>query len=162
MNASFTTPDLCDEFPELIHPVEPLFKSYGGNKHFCGEIVTVKCFEDNSKVKQLVSTDGTNKVMVVDGGGSTRRAYLGDMLAELALKNAWRGFLIFGCVRDVDILATIPLGIKAIGAHPMKTEKRDHGDINLPVTFGGVTFTPGHYIYADNNGIIISPSSLLD
>ncbi|MFT5520119.1 MAG: regulator of ribonuclease activity A [Enterobacterales bacterium] len=161
MNASFTTPDLCDEFPELIHPVEPLFKSYGGNDHFCGEIVTVKCFEDNSKVKQLVSTDGTNKVMVVDAGGSIRRACLGDMLADLAIKNGWQGFVIFGCVRDVDILAAMPIGIKAIGVHPVKTDKKDHGDIGLPVTFGGVTFTPGSYIYADNNGIIISPTALL-
>jgi len=162
MKPSFTTPDLCDEFPELVHPVKPLFNSYGGNDHFCGEIVTVKCFEDNSKIKQLVATDGTNKVMVVDAGGSMRRACLGDMLAKLAITNGWQGLVIFGCVRDVDILATLPLGVKAIGVYPVKTDKMNHGDINIPVTFGGVTFTPGHYIYADNNGIIISPSSLLD
>ncbi|PCJ45673.1 MAG: ribonuclease activity regulator protein RraA [Gammaproteobacteria bacterium] len=160
MKQSFTTPDLCDEFPDLILPVESLFNSYGGMSSFSGEIVTVKCFEDNSKVKHLVDTDGTNKVMVIDAGGSKRRACLGDMLAEKAIKNSWNGFVIFGCVRDVEILETLPLGIFAIGTHPMKTDKRDRGDINIPVTFGGVTFSPGHYIYADKNGIIITASAL--
>lgn len=160
MNIKYSTPDLCDAFPELVKAVEPIFFNYGGNSSFGGEIVTVKCFEDNSKVKELVDTDGHNKVMVVDAGGSMRRACFGDMLAAKAVNNGWQGILIYGCVRDVDITATMPIGIKAIGTHPMKTDKKGMGHINLAVHFGRVTFTPGDYIYADNNGVIISPSPL--
>lgn len=155
------TPDLCDAYPDLVQAVEPMFKNYGGKKSFAGEIVTIKCFEDNSKVKQLVATDGTGKVMVVDGGGSMRRACLGDMLAEKACNNGWQGIIIYGCIRDVDIVAEIDLGVQAIGTHPIKTDKRDIGDVNIPITFGGVSFIPGHFIYADNNGVIVSPKSLL-
>ena len=160
MKTNFTTPDLCDAYPDLVQAVEPMFANFGAKATFAGEIVTVKCFEDNSKVKQLVATDGTNKVMVVDAGGSLRRACLGDMLGELAAKNAWQGIIIYGCVRDVDILAEIDLGVMAIGTHPIKTDKRDIGDVNVPVTFGGVTFVPGHYLYADNNGVIVSADKL--
>lgn len=154
------TPDLCDAFSELVQVVDPIFRNYGGLESFGGEIVTVKCFEDNSKVKELVATDGSNKVMVVDAGGSMRCACLGDMLAEQAAKNGWQGILMYGCIRDVDIIATTALGVQALGAHPKKTEKKGIGDINIPVVFGGVRFVPGHYIYADNNGVIVSSSEL--
>ena len=125
-----------------------------------GEIVTVKCHEDNSIVKEQVDQDGRGKVMVVDGGGSFRRALLGDMLAEKAAKNGWEGIIIYGCVRDVDVLAQTPLGIQALASHPMKTDKRGIGDLNITVSFAGVTFKPGEYVYADNNGIIVSPTAL--
>ncbi len=157
-----STPDLCDAFPDLVQVAEPMFKNYGGINRFGGEIVTVKCFEDNSKVKDLVKTDGNNKVMVVDAGGSKRCACLGDMLAEQASTNNWQGILMYGCIRDVDIIEMIPLGVQAIGVHPKKTEKRGLGDINIPVSFAGITFTPGHFIYADNNGVVVSPSALHD
>ncbi|MNT80659.1 putative regulator of ribonuclease activity [compost metagenome] len=98
--------------------------------------------------------------MVVDGGASMRRALLGDMLAEKAAKNGWEGLVIYGCVRDVDVLAQTELGIQALASHPMKTDKRGIGDLNVAVAFGGVTFRPGEYLYADNNGIIISPTAL--
>ena len=160
MKIQHSTPDLCDAFPELVQAVAPMFVNYGGNNLFGGEIVTVKCFEDNSKVKELVDTDGSDKVMVVDAGGSLRRACLGDILAEKAVNNGWQGIIVYGCVRDVEILTTIPLGVQAIGTHPMKTDKKGLGEVNIPVTFGGVTFTPGHYLYADNNGVIVSPSQL--
>ena len=156
-----STPDLCDAFPDSIQVVAPLFSNFGGIASFGGEIVTVKCFEDNSKVKELVDTDGSNKVMVVDAGGSMRRACLGDMLAEKAAKNGWQGILMYGCIRDVDIIAEIPLGVQALGSHPMKTEKKDIGEINVPVSFGGVVFNPGDYIYADNNGVIVSIKKLI-
>jgi len=156
----YLTPDLCDAFPDLVQAVDPIFKNYGGRQSFGGEIITVKCFEDNSKVKELVATDGTGKVMVVDAGGSMRRACLGDMLAEKAVQNGWQGIVIYGCIRDVDIIAKTPLGVQALGAHPIKTDKRGIGDINIPVTFGGVTFIPGNFIYADNNGVIVSPRKL--
>lgn len=155
----YVTPDLCDAYPD-VHVVEPMFSNFGGHDSFGGQIVTVKCFEDNSVVKEQVGQDGTGKVMVVDGGGSLRRALLGDMLAEKAAKNGWEGIIVYGCVRDVDVLVQTPLGIQALASHPMKTDKRGIGDLNVNVTFGGVTFRPGDYVYADNNGIIVSPTAL--
>lgn len=155
----YVTPDLCDAYPE-VQVLEPMFSNFGGHDSFGGEIVTVKCFEDNSVVKDQVALDGHGKVMVVDGGGSMRRALLGDMLAEKAAKNGWEGIIVYGCVRDVDVLAQTPLGIQALASHPMKTDKRGIGDLNVAVTFAGVTFRPGEYVYADNNGIIVSPDAL--
>jgi len=157
---SIVTPDLCDAFPDLIQVAEPLFANFGGRDAFSGQIQTVKCFEDNSKVKEQLAQPGQGKVLVVDGGGSLRCALLGDQVAAQAAKNGWEGVLIYGCVRDVDALAETDLGIQALAAHPKKTEKRDVGDVNLPVTFAGLTFHPGHFLYADNNGVIISPKAL--
>jgi len=158
---SIVTPDLCDAFPDLIQVAEPLFANFGGRDAFGGQIVTVKCFEDNSKVKEQLALPGHGKVLVVDGGGSLRCALLGDQVAAQAAKNGWEGVLVYGCVRDVDVLAETDLGIQALAAHPKKTEKRDLGDVNLPVTFAGLTFRPGHFLYADNNGVIISPKALV-
>ena len=121
----------------------------------------MKCFEDNSCVKQLVETDGLGRVMVVDGGGSMRRACLGDMLAEKASVNGWSGLIIYGCIRDVDEIMITDIGVQALGIHPMKTDKKGVGETQVPVTFGGVTFHPGHYVYADNNGIVVAPQQLL-
>lgn len=156
----YVTPDLCDEYPELIQVVEPMFNNYGGVESFGGEIVTVKCFEDNSKVKELVDTDGKGKVMVVDGGASMRHALLGDMLAEKAAKNGWEGIIVYGCIRDVDVIMQTELGVQALATHPLKTDKRGLGDANVTVKFGGVEFVPGQFVYADNNGIIVSPQKL--
>ncbi|MFE8071531.1 ribonuclease E activity regulator RraA [Marinobacteraceae bacterium S3BR75-40.1] len=153
------TPDICDEHPE-VRVVEPMFRNLGGKKAFGGEIVTVKCFEDNSVVKEQVGTPGEGKVMVVDGGGSMRNALLGDMLAEKAAKNGWQGIIIYGCIRDVDVIAEADLGVQALGTHPRKTEKKGIGELNVPITFGGVTFNPGEYVYADNNGVVVSSSKL--
>ncbi len=157
---NWVTPDLCDENPDLVQAVEPGFANYGGVASFFGQIVTVKCFEDNSKVKELVDQPGEGKVMVVDAGGSFRCAMLGDMLAEKAVKNGWSGIIMYGCVRDVDVLAELELGVQALGSHPMKSLKKGIGEEGLDVTFGGVTFRPGEYVYADNNGIIVSPEAL--
>ncbi|MAC47031.1 ribonuclease E activity regulator RraA [Oceanospirillum beijerinckii] len=154
------TPDLCDAYPELVQAVEPMFSNYGGVDSFGGEIVTVKCFEDNSKVKELVDEPGNGKVMVVDAGGSFRCAMLGDMLAEKAVKNGWAGIIMYGCVRDVDVLAELELGVQALGSHPMKSLKKGIGEVGIDVTFGGVTFRQGQYVYADNNGVITSPEPL--
>ncbi len=154
------TPDLCDEYPELVQVVEPMFNNYGGRESFGGEIVTVKCFEDNSIVKEQVATPGSGKVMVVDGGASMRAALLGDMLAEKAAENGWEGIIVYGCIRDVDVIMETELGVQALSTHPKKTDKRGLGDLNVPVTFGGVTFKPGDFIYADNNGVIVSPEKL--
>ncbi|RMN29159.1 Ribonuclease activity regulator protein RraA [Pseudomonas coronafaciens pv. zizaniae] len=156
----YITPDLCDAYPEQVQVVEPMFSNFGGRDSFGGQIVTLKCFEDNSFVKQQVELDGKGKVLVVDGGGSLRCALLGDMLAEKAAKNGWEGVVIYGCVRDVDMLAQTDLGVQALASYPKRSEKRGEGQLDLPVTFGGVTFNPGEYLYADNNGIIISSSPL--
>lgn len=156
-----STPDLCDNNPELVRVCEPMFVNFGGRDAFGGEIVTIKCHEDNSLVKEQASKPGNGRVMVVDGGGSLRRALLGDMIAAEAVKNGWAGLIIYGCVRDVDALAELELGVQALAAIPLKTEKRGIGDLDVPVSFGGVTFVPGEYVYADNNGVIVSAKALL-
>src|ERR1700712_624245 len=156
----YITPDLCDAYPEKVQVVEPMFSNFGGRDSFGGEIVTLKCFEDNSLVRDQAAKNGKGKVLVVDGGGSLRCALLGDLLAEKAAGNGWEGMIIYGCVRDVDVLAQTDLGVQALASHPLKTDKRGLGDLNVAVTFGGVTFRPGEYVYADNNGIIVSPSLL--
>lgn len=155
------TPDLCDEYPEQVNVVDPMFVNYGGREQFGGEIVTIKCFEDNSLVRELVAEPGAGKVLVVDAGGSMRRACLGDMLAEKATANGWEGIVMYGCIRDVDAISGLELGVQALGSHPMKTDKKGIGERNIAVTFGGVTFKPGEYLYADNNGVIVSPQSLM-
>ena len=155
-----STPDLCDQYPHLVRVVEPIFSNYGGRERFWGPIVTVKCFEDNSKVKKLLGTPGLGRVLVVDAGGSMRRACLGDMLAEHGVANGWSGILMYGCIRDVDDIMALDIGVQALGVHPMKTDKKDIGEIDVAVTFAGVTFNPGDYCYADNNGIIVSSQPL--
>lgn len=156
----YITPDLCDKYGEAVEVVEPMFSNFGGIESFGGEIVTVKCHEDNSVVKEQVGLPGEGRVMVVDGGGSMRNALLGDMLAEAAAKNGWAGIIINGCIRDVDIIMQTGLGVQAIATNPRKTEKRGLGDLNVDVKFGGVVFRPGHYVYADNNGVIVSKEPL--
>jgi len=160
MNMTYSTPDLCDDHPELVHVLEPMMGNFGGRESFGGEVVTIKCHEDNSLVKEHAGNPGQGKVMVVDGGGSLRRALLGDMIAENAVKNGWEGIIIYGCVRDVDALASLDLGVQALASIPLKTDKRGIGDLNVPVTFGGVTFNSGDYVYADNNGVIVSSQPL--
>ena len=156
----YVTPDLCDAYPDLVQVLEPMFSNFGGRDSFGGQIVTIKCFEDNSLVKEQVELDGKGKVLVVDGGGSLRRALLGDMLAEKAARNGWEGLVIYGCVRDVDVLIQTDVGVQALASHPMKTDKRGIGDLNVVVSFAGLTFKPGDYLYADNNGVIIAPQPL--
>ena len=157
---SFTVPDICDDFLADLQVLEPLFIEFGGKEKFCGEIVTIKCFEDNSLVKQTLGTDGHTKVLVVDGGGSLRCALLGDMLGAMAAKNGWQGVLVNGCVRDVEILKNIELGVRALKPHPLKSEKRNEGQLNIAVHFAGVDFKPGQYLYADENGIVVARSKL--
>lgn len=149
-------PDLFDLYPEQLQLAEPLFNDYGGKIIFSGEIITVSCFNDNSKVKELVATDGTGKVMVVDGKASTTRALLGDMLAEQAVSNGWEGIVINGCIRDAGTIATLPIAVKALGCNPIKTEKLGIGEINKNISFAGIEFIAGQFIYGDANGLAIS------
>jgi regulator of ribonuclease activity A len=157
-----STPDLCDDFEDSIRIVDPSLglRNLGGKTHFGGEVVTVKCFEDNSLVKELAKTDGTNKVMVVDGGGSRRRALLGDQVALDCVNHGWEGLVIYGSIRDVDEIGALALGVQALGTHPCKTIKRNEGQTNIPITFGGVTFTCGDYVVCDNNGIVVNETPM--
>jgi regulator of ribonuclease activity A len=156
----YSVPDICDDFQSEIQILEPLFSAYGAHKKFCGEIVTIKCFEDNSLVKETLRSDGRGKVLVVDGGGSLRCALLGDLLAAMAADNGWRGLLINGCVRDVEILRGIELGVSALNCSPLKSNKRNEGQFNIPVSFAGASFKPGQFLYADENGIIVAQQEL--
>jgi regulator of ribonuclease activity A len=158
--ASKSTPDLCDDYPELVRVLDPIFSNFGGRERFSGPLVTVKCFEDNSVVKELVGTPGEGRILVVDSGGSMRRACLGDMLAEQASVNGWAGLVIYGCIRDVDEIMATDIGVQALGTHPMKTDKKGIGELGISVTFAGVTLSLGDYVYADNNGIIVSSQRL--
>ncbi|CBL47011.1 Demethylmenaquinone methyltransferase [gamma proteobacterium HdN1] len=158
---TFVTCDLCDAHPEKVRIVEALFTNYGGNLVFSGPIVTVKCHEDNSVVKEQVGKPGAGRVLVVDGGGSKRCALLGDMLAAKAAENGWVGLIIYGAIRDVDEIRKTPLGVQALATIPIKSNRQGRGDLNIPISFGGVTFQEGEYVYADNNGIIVSAEPLL-
>lgn len=157
---TISTPDLCDRFPDLVRVVAPIFKSYGGDAAFGGPIVTVKCFEDNSLVKAQVAQPGQGRVMVVDGGGSLRCALLGDLLAAKAMESGWAGLVIHGCIRDVDDIGRMAIGVQALAAVPLKSVRRGQGELDVAVAFGGVTFQPGEYVYADHNGIIVSSRPL--
>lgn len=154
------TTDLCDAHPDKVRVAEPGFSDFGGEIDFHGSIYTIKCFEDNSFVRKALETDGTGKVLVVDGGGSMRCALLGDMLGDLAIKNKWSGIIVYGCIRDSAALAHLPLGIKALDTIPLKSNKRNEGQENIPVHFAGVDFVPGEYVYCDADGIIVSKELL--
>ena len=153
-------PDLCDQFGEKVNVLSPILRNFGNVTSFRGYIRTVKCHEDNSFVADAVREEGGGSVLVVDGGGSLRCALLGDNLAAIAASNSWAGIIVFGCVRDVVALKDISIGIQAIAPHPMKSVKRQVGLRDVEVSFGGVSFIPGQYVYADDNGVIVSEDEL--
>lgn len=153
-------PDICDLYSDDISVFDPVFRDFGGKQRFCGEVVTIKCFEDNSLVAETVREPGHGRVIVVDGGGSLRRALLGDLLATAAVENGWEGLVVHGCVRDVEILATLDLGVKALAPCPVRTDKRGDGQRDVPLRFAGAQMEPGHYLYADANGVIVAKQKL--
>jgi regulator of ribonuclease activity A len=159
---NFTTADLCDAHSEEEHfqIAEPLFKSYGANPAFWGRITTLKVFEDNVLVRQTLEEKVENRVLVIDGGGSHRCALLGSNLAKLAIDNGWQGIIIYGCLRDSAIIDQLPIGIRALHTHPLKSHKRGLGDRDMLVTFAGVNFKKDHFLYADTDGIIVSDTML--
>ena len=157
---NFSTCDLADDHPE-VQAIELQFINAGLRKRFHGPAVTVKCHEDNSLVKALVAQPGEGRIIVVDGGGSMRRALLGDMLAEQASANGWSGLVINGVIRDVDEIAATDIGVQALGRCSLKTDKRGEGQQDVAIHFGGVTINPGDYLYADNNGVLVSRSPLI-
>ena len=157
----FKTADLCDDHSDSLSIAQPLFNDYGKNISFSGEISTVKCFEDNSLVRKQLEQAGQGRVLIVDGGGSTRCAMVGDILAQMGADNGWNGIIVYGCIRDSGVIATIDIGIKAIGTMPIKSVKKGEGDIDITVHFADVDFVPGHFVYADEDGIILSANALL-
>jgi regulator of ribonuclease activity A len=154
------TADLCDENGDRVQVCEPVFHAFGGRRSFYGPISTIRCFEDNSRVKEAVESPGQGKVLVVDGGGSRRRALLGDKLGEAAVRNGWAGIIIHGCIRDSAELGRMDLGVRALGTIPLRSDKRGEGERDVPVRFAGVTFRPGEFVYVDEDGVIVSPASL--
>jgi regulator of ribonuclease activity A len=156
-----STPDLCDAHPDEARVVIGLhWQSYGAKKAFSGPVTTVKCHEDNSRVKELVDTPGAGRVLVVDGGGSLRHALIGDLLAARARDNGWAGVVIHGACRDVEVLAGIDLGIMALGSVPIRSVRNGEGRVDVPVTIGGVIIRPGNFLYADPNGLIVADHAL--
>jgi regulator of ribonuclease activity A len=151
-----STADLLDEHGGRAAVCLTQFRSYGATA-FSGPISTVRCFEDNVLLRQLVSAPGNGRVLVVDGGGSLRCALVGDNIAALARGNGWAGIVINGCIRDVVALDELGLGIKALGANPRPSGKAGGGELDVPVSFGDVTFTPGEALHSDEDGIVILP-----
>lgn len=162
---NFSTADLCDQHEELIRAghlrvVAPMFRSYGSRPAFAGRIATLKLFEDNSFVRKALEQPGEGRVLVIDGGGSLRRAVVGDQLAALGVKNGWQGIVAYGCIRDSAAIAGMDLGVFALATHPQKTDKKNVGEADVPVTFGGVTFKPGEWLYADADGVLVADQAL--
>ena len=155
------TADLCDQHSETLQIAEPLLHHFGRRRTFGGEITTVDAFEDNSLVRQALEEPGHGRVLVVDGHGSVRCAMVGDILGALASSNGWAGIVVHGCVRDAAELAAIDVGVLALATYPKKSIKRGAGRRDVSVRFAGVTFTPGHVLYADLDGLIVSAEPLL-
>ncbi|MEO9851726.1 MAG: ribonuclease E activity regulator RraA [Reichenbachiella sp.] len=154
------TADLWDQHSAELHCADPIFRSYGNKVSFHGEITTVKLFEDNSFVRQQLTTNGKGKVMVVDGGGSFRCALVGDQLASLAIENGWEGLIINGCIRDSAMINTIEIGIRALNTCPVKSMKKNIGELDVPIRFASTLFAPGHYVYVDEDGILVSEAMI--
>lgn len=155
------TADLCDTHEGKLRVVSPMFRSYGGRAAFGGQIATLKVFEDNSLVRTALESPGDGRVLVIDGGASMRCALVGDQLALLGVKNGWAGVIVYGCIRDSRAIGAMELGVFALGTHPQKSIKKGVGDADIPVTFGGVKFVSGSFVYADEDGVVVSETALL-
>jgi len=156
----YNTSQLCDTYADLIDVIDPIFSNYGGRSSFGGQVVTIKCFESIGLIEQVVATDGTGKVLVIDGGGSTRRALIDINIAEAAANNGWEGIVCYGSIRDVDALEEIDLGIQGLVPIPVGATDTDIGESDVAINFGGVTILPDDHLYSDNTGIILSPDPL--
>jgi regulator of ribonuclease activity A len=153
------TSDLSDAHPG-VQIAEPVFRDYGGQVSFAGPACTVRVFEDNTLVRAVLETAGEGRVLVIDGGASLNCALMGENMGHLALNNTWAGVVINGCVRDTLQLAALPLGIKALAAHPRRSGKGGTGEQGISLMFAGVMIEPGHWVYADADGLLVSPEAL--
>lgn len=156
----YPTADLCDAQPDRVEVADPIFRSYGALTAFGGPITTVQVFEDNVLVREALEQPGEGRVLVVDGGGSSRCALVGDRLATLARDNGWAGIIVYGCIRDSTPIAEIAIGVQATGTCPRKSIKRGQGQVDVPVRFAGVRFDPGAWVYADADGVIVSAEAI--
>jgi len=160
---TFTTADLCDKHASATHfqIVEPIFKYFGTKAAFSGKISTVKAFEDSVLIGQILAETVTQRILVIDGGGSHRCALLDYDLINTAYQKGWQGIIIYGCLRNTDKINQLPIGIRALHAHPLKSHNKGTGERDNPINFAGTQFKTDHYLYADNDGIVISQTSLL-
>jgi regulator of ribonuclease activity A len=156
------TADLCDSFPETVQVCEPMFTSYGSVTGFDGPISTVRVYEDNVLVREALEDLAPGSVLVVDGGGSRRCALLGDLLASIAASRGLAGIIINGCVRDSRELAGIEVGVLALATSPLRSRKQGEGQRDVPVRFGGLAWVPGQYVYADEDGVVVTDGMLHD
>jgi regulator of ribonuclease activity A len=156
----YSTSDLCDHFADVVDVLEPMFINFGGRHSFGGRIKTVKCFENNELIREILSQDGTEQVLLIDGGGSTRRALIDSELAELAFENNWNGIVVYGAVRHVDELEELDVGIQAIASIPVAADSEGAGENGIGVNFAGVSFFDDDFIYADSTGIVLSAEEL--
>jgi len=156
------TADLIDDFDAELDFCHLPFLKVGQRRSFYGPIQTVKCFEDNVLFKAELQKPGKGRVLVVDGGGSTRIAILGDMNGALAIKNNWAGIIINGAIRDIAELSQMDIGLHCLGTTPKKSVKRGEGSVGIPIQFGGVHFTPGDYVYADEDGVLVAKRNVME
>ena len=157
---NYQTADICYEHPQKVEVAEPILRHFGGKRCFHGKTFTIKVYEDNVLVRKAVESPGEGRVLVVDGGGSLRRALLGDRLAAMAADNGWSGVIVNGCIRDSAEIAKIDLGVAALATNPRKSHKNGDGDTTISVSFAGVTIRPGQYIYADEDGWLVAEQAL--
>lgn len=154
------TSELCDLYAEQVDVVEPIFSSFGGVSNFYGKVTTVKCFESNGLIAEVLEENGEGRVLVIDGGGAVRRGLIDAELAQLAVDNGWEGIIVYGAVRQIQQLENLDIGIHALAPIPVSADESSIGESDIPVNFGGVTFFPEDYIYADLTGIILSQEPL--
>lgn len=159
MNSDFATADLIDAAPDTPSCELPL-RSFGQRKKFCGRIRTIRCLKDNALIKAALNTPSDGEVLVVDGHGSHYSALIGDQIAEAGRKNGWAGAVVFGVIRDSAAVDAMDFGIKALGTNPRKSAKAGVGERDVPVAFGNVVFVPGHYLYSDEDGILVNPEPI--
>ena len=160
----FSTCDLCDAHENdavpALQPLPPVFLDLGGASRFCGPVATLRCFEDNSRIREAVASPGEGRVLVIDGGASVRRALVGGNLAAAAARNGWVGIVVDGAVRDLHELRAVPIGIRALALMPQRSLKRGEGARDVAVTIQGVAVRPGDWLYADEDGIVVSARQL--
>ncbi|MFV3128129.1 ribonuclease E activity regulator RraA [Niveispirillum sp. KHB5.9] len=156
----FATADLVDAHEAVIASCSLQLRNLGGHSRFAGPIRTVRCHRDNALLKSILSTPGEGAVLVVDGGGSLASALVGDIIAALAVKNGWAGIIVNGVIRDSVAIADLPLGLKALGTNPLKSAKTGAGEADGTVSFGDCTFTPGQWVYSDEDGIVVLPTKV--
>ena len=158
----FSTAKLCDKHSgkESLQIAEPSLRNFGKKTAFWGVIATLRCFEDSGIIGEILAESGKNRVLVVDGGGSHRCALIDSDLAQIASANGWEGLVIYGCIRETALISQLPIGIFALHAHPLLCHSKGIGDHDALLTFAGINFRKGHYLYADSDGIVVSESIL--